>query len=102
MKSIHCFFTPRVLVVTGISNFSFTVSPADITKFLVGGFVRVHNNDFSIDSRLSISDDDPEITAVNTMTNTVTVGTDLGFTPAVNYEIDLIGFADGGSPYRLL
>lgn len=102
MKSIHCFFTPRVLVVTGVSNFAFTVSPSDISKFLVGGFVRVHNNDFSIDSRESISDDDPEIVSVNTMTNTVTVDRDLGFTPAVNYEIDLIGFADGGAPYRLI
>lgn len=102
MKGLHCFFTPRVTVVSGDSGTVFEVPPADISKFLVGGFVRVHSADFSVDSRDSLVEDDPQITDVDGGTFKITVDTDMGFTPAAGYEVDLIGFADGGPPYRLL
>ena len=102
MKGLHCFFTPRVDVVSGDSGTVFEVAPADIGKFLVGGFVRVHSPDFTVDSRDSLVEDDPQITDVDGGTNKITVDSDMGFTPLAGYEIDLIGFADGGAPYRLL
>ncbi len=102
MKGIHCFFTPRVDVVSGDSGTVFEVGAGDIGKFLVGGFVRVHNPDFSVDSRDSLVEDDPQITDVDGGTNKITVDADMGFTPLAGYEVDLIGFADAGAPYRLL
>ena len=103
MKSIHCFWTPRVDITTNsVDNFSFEVSPGDIDKFLIDAYVRVHSIDFSDDSVESSLDDDAIITDVNTTTNIITVDKDLSFTPQLNDQVDLIGFKDGGLPYRLL
>lgn len=102
MKAIHCFWDPQVDVVSGPDNFSFEVPPADINKFFVGGFVRVHNLDYTISSVQNLNDDDLEVTDVNTSTNIVTVDRDMGFTPASGQFVELIGFPDEGLPYRLL
>jgi len=100
-KGLHCFWDPQVEVVSGISATEFTVAPADITKFFVGSYVRVHNEDYSIDSNETSLDDDARVTIVDTGTNTVTVDRDLTFTPVAGYFVDLIGFSDdGGLPYR--
>lgn len=101
MKGIHCFFTPQVEVVSGISSTQFTVAVGDIGKFIVNGFVRVHNDDFTVDSQEDLTSDNQEVTDIDTGTNTVTVE-DLGFVPAAGYKVDLIGFPDGGDPYRLI
>lgn len=93
-KLIHCFTDPQVDVVTGVSAFAFTVSAGDIGKFFVTAAVRVHNDDFSIDSG------DVKVTDVTGVT--VTVGTTLGFTPSVGQRVDLIGFADSGGAYRYI
>ena len=103
MKSIHAFWTPRVTITANSAdNFTFEVAPGDIDKFLVEAFVRVHSEDFSSDSVESSLDDDAEIVDVNTTTNVITVDRDMGFTPQLNDQIDLIGFKDGGLPFRLL
>lgn len=103
MKAIHAFFTPRVTITANSAdNFTFEVDPSDIDKFLVGAFVRVHSDDFIDDSVESSLDDDAEVVDVNTTTNIVTVDRDLTFTPQLNNQVDLIGFKDGGLPYRLL
>jgi hypothetical protein len=103
MKSIHAFWTPRVTITANsINAFRFTVAPGDIDKFLVDAFVRVHSSDFSDDSVESALDDDAQIIEVDTGTNTIIVDRDLTFTPQLNDQVDLIGFKDGGLPYRLL
>jgi len=103
MKSIHCFWTPRVTITAASpNNFRFTVDVSDIDKFLVDAFVRVHSVDFSDDSVESALDDDAQIVEVDTILNQIVVDRDLSFTPQLNDQVDLIGFKDGGLPYRLL
>lgn len=93
-KAIHCFLDPTVEVTAGVSNTEFDVDPADIAKFQVGQPVIVHESDWAVFSP------EVQVQAVDTGLNRVTVDADLGFTPVAGYLVDLIGFADGGGPYR--
>ena len=93
-KQIFAFTNPCVDVVSGTDNFSFDVAPADVSKFLAGAFVLVRDTEWDI-----VSVESKVLTIVG---NTVTVETDLGFTPLSGYQVDLIGFKDGGAPYRFL
>jgi hypothetical protein len=97
-KLVHDFLSPSVSVVTGVSGTAFTVAAGDIGKFQVGLPVRVHNSTYTIDSGTG----DILVSGVNTSTNTVTVDTALGFTPAAGQLVDLVGFADGAGPYRFV
>ena len=94
-KAIHCFIDPTVAVVSGASNVSFTVGSGDIAKFIVGATLLVRDATFTNVSPSVL------VTAVDTGTNTVTVGTSLGFTPAAGYSVELVGFADKGAGYRV-
>jgi hypothetical protein len=102
LKAIHCHWNPQVEIVSSSSNFTFEVAASDIDKFFIGSFVRVHNDDFSIQSIASRTDDDAVVTNINNVTNIITVDRDLGFTPLAGYKVDLIGFPDQGLPYRYL
>lgn len=92
-KVIHAHLTPTVTVVSGVDSESFTVPAKDMPKFKAGQFVRVHKEDYSQDSG------DIEVISVVAETNTVTVE-DMGYTPEEGDLVDLIGFPDGGGPYR--
>jgi hypothetical protein len=98
-KNIFWFLTPTVAVASGTSQTVFTVDVSDIGKFHIGSPVRVHSEDYTVDSGDEIN---ILVKAVNTTTNEITVDTALGFTPAAGQFIDLIGFPDGGGPYRLI
>jgi len=102
MKNIHNFFTPVVDIVSGISTTVFEVAPADIDKFLVDAYVIVHNDSFSDASTPDAVTDDLQVVSIDTGTNRVTVSGDMGFTPSAGYKVNLIGFKDGGLPYRLI
>lgn len=102
MKTIHCFFDPTVDVASGISDTEFTVAPGDIDKFLVDAIIIVHNGDFTDSSTPGTSDDDLRVLSVDTGTNTITTNSTMGFTPAAGYKVNLIGFKDGGFPYRVI
>lgn len=93
-KLIHVSQTPTVLVATGVSTTQFTVAPGDVSKFIVGQPLYVHNYTHSIAS--------PEVSITNVSGVTITVGESLGFTPSVGQYIDLLGFADSGGPYRFV
>lgn len=93
-KIVHAFIDPSVLVTGGVSTSSFTTSMGDISKFLVGQFVLVHSSDYSILSG--------EQRIVNVTGMTITVDASLGFTPSAGLEVELIGFLDGGAPYRFI
>lgn len=93
-KNIHAFIDPKVDVVTGISVIQFTVGAGDVGKFFVGSTVLVHNDDFSVVS--------PEVRVTDITGVTITVGETLTFTPTSAYDIELIGFPDGLSPYRYI
>jgi hypothetical protein len=96
-KTVHAFFDPSVTVVTGISGTQFTVAPGDASKFQVGFPVYVHNTDHSI---ASDTGNEPRVTNVTGVT--ITVSPSLGFTPSAGMKVDLIGFVDGGGPYRFI
>ena len=102
MKQIHCFFNPQVEILSGPTNTQFEVGAADIDKFLVGAFVRVHNESYSVQSITDLTDDDLVVTNVDDINNIVTVDRDMGFSPLAGYQVDLIGFPDAGTPYRIL
>src|SRR5581483_2594649 len=85
-KLIHAFLDPTRLVVSGVSNTSFTVSSGDAALFLPNAIIRVHSKDYSVDSG--------NVTVLSVVSTTITTKTSMGFTPSSGYQIDLIGFAD--------
>jgi hypothetical protein len=93
-KIIHCYFDPQLTVVTGTSSTVFTVSAPDAAKMFVGSVIRVHSEDFSVDSG--------EVNVSNITSTTITVDASMGFTPSAGQLIDLVGFPDLGKPYRLV
>lgn len=95
-KTFFSFVSPSIDVVSGISDTQFTVSPGDIGTFNTGIAVVIHNQDYSLFS--------PEclVSNIDTGTNTITVGTSIGFTPASGQLVEGIGFKDGGGFYRYL
>lgn len=94
LKNIFVFFNPKLDVVTGVSGTQFTISAPDAAKVIVGAIVMVHNADYSVES------EEVRVTEVNGTTITVEPG--LGFTPTSAYDVDLVGFVDGGQPYRYI
>lgn len=93
-KLIHSFATPTADVVSGASSTVFDVSAGDALKFQIGLPILIHSLDFTIAS--------PEVKVLSVVSTTITVDAPLGFTPAAGQKIQLIGFADGGQPYRLI
>lgn len=95
-KNAHVFWDPQVEVVSGTSSTSFDVSGGDIGKFFIGSLIRIHNQDFSIDSGETAKK------VTNISGNTITCQ-DLGFTPDNTMFVELIGFSsDNGKAYAWL
>ena len=93
-KLLYSHFNPQVEIVSGISQTVFDVSLLDSAKMFVGSIVRVHNDDFTIDS--------PEVLINDITGTTITVDVPLGFVPSAGDMIELIGFKDKGLSYRIL
>lgn len=91
-KTAHAFINESLTVTGGSSNTVFSVSSGDAAKLKVGLPVIVHADDYS-----SVS---PEVTVLSVVSTTVTVSATLGFTPSAGHVVDLVGFLDGGQPYR--
>lgn len=94
LKRVFVYTNPTVEVLAGLNQLQFMVAGGDASKFLVGALVLVRDIDWDIIS--------PEVKVVDVTGSTITVNTPLGFTPASGYEVDFIGFKDGGVPYRYL
>lgn len=93
-KALYVYFNNSALVVSGISNSSFTVSALDANDIKVGYSIRIHNSDYSIYSG--------EVFVTDVTGVTITVGSTLGFTPALNQRIEIMGFLDGGNGFSWL
>lgn len=99
-KLIHAFLDPAVTVTSGVSNTSFNIGSADVSKFQVGMNLLVHDSLYTILS--------PEAKITSIAGTLVTVDTDLTFTPAAGQFVELLGFADfnvssgSGAPYRFV
>ena len=91
-KLLHAFFTPSLVVVTGLSPTSFTLSAPDAAKIQLLQPIKIHNANYSVSS--------PESKVLTVVGVTVTVETALGFTPAAGQKVELVGFKDGGGAYR--
>lgn len=92
-KRNHVYLNPSVLITgTSSSLSSFPVSSADAALFSVGSIVKIHNSDYS-----SSSDDMEVLSIVGT---TVTMKKPISFAVTAGMRVDLIGFKDGGLPYR--
>jgi hypothetical protein len=99
-KNLHGYLNPSVDIIAGVSESEFEVSPADIDKFVVGSYIRVHNDDFSVDSQTNVADDEPRVEQI--VGNNIILTIPLPFVPASNEKVALIGFKDGGLPYRII
>lgn len=91
-KLLYAFQNATETVTAGTSNFVFDV--ADGTRIQLNKNVIVHNDDYSIMSVQS------EVTSI--VGNTITVATDLGFTPAAGQKVEVLGFPDGGENYKFI
>ena len=97
-KDQFCYWNYQI-ETTGGTNNSFDVALADVDKFRVGAFVRIHNDDFTDHSIETPVDEDVEVSDVTGQT--ITLDETLDFTIQSGYKIELIGFRDGGDPYRI-
>lgn len=95
-KSLFCYFNPQITVLSGVSPFEFTVSALDSAKFSLNQPIRVHNENYTIDS----GDNTVKVIEING--NNIKTNKSLGFTPTSNLLVDLIGFIDDGKPYLLI
>jgi hypothetical protein len=93
-KNRHAFFSPQIQVLTGLSQTVFDVANIDISQFFVGSFIRVHNYNYSDDSK--------DVKVIDITGDTITVNKMLGFIPSNIHFIDLIGFPDKQQAYRLV
>lgn len=93
-KALYVFFDYQISVATGISQTQFTVSGGALSKIKVGYVVKIHDTTYTNESTERLVTD---VTGV-----TITVEDVLGFIPSAGQKIELLGFADGGKPYRIL
>ena len=94
-KLVHAHLDPSVDIVSGTSDTEFEVALADAAKFQVGLPIYVHSvPDYAVLS--------PEVLVEDVSGTTITVDSSLGFTPVAGQRVELIGFADGGQPYRFI
>lgn len=92
-KQLHCFLNPRVEITESVDSISFKVAIADTERFKQDTYVNIHNEDFSEDFETQVASVDGDL---------ITLKKAAPFTPGITHIIDLIGFKDGGLPYRLL
>lgn len=95
-KGEFAHFSPRVAITAGVSQTVFEVDAGDIDKFIIGAPALVHSEDYTDLGEEAL------ITDVDTGTNRVTIDTATGFTINNTHLVDLLGFKDGGLPYRWL
>jgi hypothetical protein len=93
-KVLYAFFDLQLTVTGGSSQTVFTVSAPDAAKIKVGYIVKIHDVDYTNQS--------VERNVTNVTGTTITVDDALGFTPSNGQKIELLGFPDGGKPYRIL
>jgi hypothetical protein len=91
-KRLHTYFTPTVTIVGSSARDRFDVSSIDASKFLPGLPVYIHDDNYTNKSSDLI---------VSSITGTtVFLRLKAGFDIVAGMKIELIGFKDGGLPYR--
>jgi hypothetical protein len=97
-KVRHAYFSPQLQVSNSVAlgSTTFKLSPTDILVVFVGATVRIHTRNFSDSSG------DLVIDAIDLGTNVVTLSASAGFSINDTHYLDLIGFPDKGSAYRIV
>jgi hypothetical protein len=93
-KTLYAHHTPAFQVVAGISNTVFTINLSEIPYIKVGLPILIRSTNWGLIS------DERKVKSINI--NQVEVDGDLGFTPSAGQYVELIGFIDGGGPYRFI
>ena len=90
-KTIYCYSNKQVDVVSATDT-TITIDANDVQFFNINSRLEVHPSDYS-----NITE--TKVTQINS--NVLTVDT-MNYTPSNGDKIDLIGFKDGGEPYRII
>jgi hypothetical protein len=91
-KNVYFYVNPTLKVVSGSSMSVFEVD--DASGLIPGSVVMVRSLDWnteSVESKVS--------TIVG---NVVTLKTEIGFVPEAGQLVELVGYVDGGAPYRII
>lgn len=94
LKLSFAHLTPTLAVVSGVDTLSFNVSLSDAARVTPELPVLIRSSDWSIVSKEAKVD-----SVVGTL---VTLKTAIEFTPSAGQFVELVGFTDGGGPYRIL
>ena len=93
-KTLYVFYNSQSVVLTGISQTQFTVDVGSLPDFAVGYLVYTHDKNYNNKS--------VERTITDITGTTITVNDALGYVPAVGDKVEILGWPDGGSGYRIL
>lgn len=96
VKLLHAFLCAVAPVVAGISQTEIEVAPSQIGKFVVGGLIKIHNADYSLESP------EAEIISVDTINNRVEFDVATGFTILNTHFAITSGFQDESPWYRYI
>jgi hypothetical protein len=90
-KLMFCYYNPQLEITASYGNeIEFDT---DATKLYIDAIVRIHNDDFSLDSI--------EVRVETILGNKVTLSENVGFTIQSGHFVELVGFLDLGKPYRI-
>jgi hypothetical protein len=103
-KLLYTFINPSIAVALGASGTAFNVASGDIGTFILGQPVQLHvTTTYAPLPNGAVLSLESVVTAIDPSTPyTVTLETNLGFTPSSADTVELIGFLDSGAPYRLV
>lgn len=98
-KAAHCSWNMTRSILTGSTDTVLYFDYTDAAAFVLGAPVVVHSDDYSSVS-VQTKIIDVYLDPINPCY--VTLDKPLGFTPTTDMKIELLGYADGGAPYRFL
>lgn len=101
-KLVHAFWDPSVFVTANGGVLTFQVGAGDIGKFVIGQPIYTHQTGYGPVVGPDALSDEAAVTIADTGTDFVTVATSLGYSPLAGDVVELIGFPDGGPPYRFI
>lgn len=93
-KAQYVYWNNQIEVLTGISQTQFTVDVGSLPDFAVGYLIYTHDKNYNNKS--------PERTITDITGTTITVDESLGYVPVVGDMVEILGWPDGGSGYRIL
>lgn len=92
LKQVYCHFTYDIVVASDVSTSQFTVNASDAYAFRVGNPIYYHSYDYSTLSS--------ETTISGVSGNLISVEPSFDVIPSDGGRVGLIGYLDGGQPYR--